>query len=160
MGNKRNRRTDAEMLEHFKKEQARLEAKMAGKIDTSTESGKLKAIKRRLRKTTTELKAARFTLEGSQPGPDGKGMVRSSIDDKIKQTQARLASQIETRDRATAFAAKLPFDIERLEALLAAAEQGDDVDMPDDLTPLSDESKRTDEEHEAAFATKDDESEG
>ena len=148
--NKRNRRTREEMLAHYEAEAARIRAAMEGKPDTSTESGLLKSLRARLRKTNTELRAARVTLHG-QASKDGSTMLRGPIDEKIEATQKRLASQIETRDRAAEFEAKLPHDIARLEAALAAAEQGDDVEFPDDLTPLSNDQDRTDEEHEASF---------
>jgi len=144
----RNRRTDAQMLAHFKAEQARLEAKMAGKPDTTSENGIIKSLKRRLRKTQTELRAANLTING-QTNSDG-GVMRKPIADTILATQARMESQIETRDRANEFQARLPMDVERLEALIASAEQGDTVEFPNDLTKLSDDQDKTTEQHEAS----------
>jgi len=149
---KRNRRTKAEMAAYYAEKAAQLQHELEnGTPDTSTESGVLKSMRSRLRKTNTELKAARYTLNGSTPGPDGKGMVRSSIADKIAHTEARLASQIETRDRAELAQARLPLDIEQLEAAIEAAEAGGEACMPANLTPLANEQNKTDEEHEAAF---------
>lgn len=154
---KRNRRTREEMLAYYKAQQERLEAAIEGKPDTSTENGILKSLKARLRKTNTELRAARVTLHG-QASKDGSSMLRAPISEKIEHTEKRLASQIETRDRAAEFEANLPHDVERLEALIAAAEQGDDVEFPNDLTRLSSDQDKTDEQHEAnAVVTQQDE---
>jgi len=150
MTNKRNRRTREEMLAHYQAQIARIEAAMEGGPDTTSEAGVLKSLRKRLRKTNTELRSARITLNGVSR-EDGNGYVRSPIDEKIAQTEARLASQNETKARAEEFSARLPFDIERIEALIAAAEQGEDVEFPNDLTPLANEQERTEEEHEAAF---------
>ena len=149
---KRNRRTKAEMAEFYAQKAAQLQHELYFcKAAATTETGILKALRNRLRKTQTELKAARYTLNGSVPGPDGKGMVRSSIAEKIALTEKRLASQIETRDRAEEAQARFPMDIERLEALIELAQAGEEVEFPIDLTPLSNEQEMTDEQHEAAF---------
>lgn len=158
MGQKRNRRTAEEMLAHYEAQAERLRLKMAGEYVPSGEDALLKKLKRRLRKTNTELKSARFTIYGVAR-EDGKGWSRAPIADKIEGTKARLASQIETLERAQAFEASLPFDIERLEALIQAYEAGEDVDFPTDLTPLSDAQNRTDEEHETAMIASDEDSE-
>jgi hypothetical protein len=124
--------------------QAKLEKLMAqeeGTYSDENENDVLKGLKRRLRKTETALKAADLILNGS----DGK----STIDDKIVKTRARLESQIETADRAEAQKAALPFDVERLQALIALGEAGEDVEFPKDLTRLPGEQDKTQEEHEA-----------
>jgi len=144
----RNRRTQAQMLAHYEAEAQRVRDAMAGKPDTTTENGILKSLRRRLRKTQTELRAANLTING-QTNSDG-GVMRKSIDDTIKATEARLKSQIETRDRANEFQARLPMDVEQLEALIASAEQGDTVEFPTTLTPLSDDQNKTTEQHEAS----------
>jgi len=144
----RNRRTDAQMLAHFKAEQARLEAKMAGKPDTTSENGIIKSLKARLRKTQTELRAATIVVNG-QNSSDG-GVMRKPIADTIAATRARLASQLETQKRAEEFVVQAPFSIEVLEATLAAADQGEEVTFPEDLVKLADEQNKTDEQHEAA----------
>lgn len=157
MGQKRNRRTREEMLAHYQAQIERLEAAMAGAPDTSTESGVLKSLKRALRKRETALRAANVTLNGVK-AEDGKGYVRSPIADKIAQTEARLESQRRTAAEAEEQRAALPFDIDRLSALVEAAENGETVEFPDDLTPLPGEENRTDEQHEAAFIAKGEES--
>lgn len=146
MGQKRNRRTKAEMAEHYRKLAEQYEAELDGKVDTSTTNGVLKALRRALRKRETELRSAVITLDGSEG--------RSSIDDKIAHTLRRLESQEQTKANAERMRAALPFDIERLSALVEAAEAGEEVEMPSDLTRLPGEESRTDEEHEAAFIAK------
>tara|TARA_R110002096_G_scaffold160724_2_gene327013 strand:- start:6 stop:494 length:489 start_codon:yes stop_codon:yes gene_type:complete len=136
------------MLAHFEAEAERLRNAIAGKPDTASESGVLKSLKRRLRKTQTELRAANLTING-QTNTEG-GVMRKPIADTIEATKARVASQIETRDRANEFQARLPMDVERLEALIASAEQGDTVEFPSDLTRLSDDQDKTTEQHEAS----------
>lgn len=150
MTNKRNRRTREEMLAHYQAQIARLEAAMTGAPDTSSEAGVLKSLRARLRKTETALRAAQITLNGVR-AEDGKGYVRSPIADKIEQTKLRLAAQERTKAEAEEQTAALPFDIERLSALVAAGEQGEEVEFPEDLTPLPGEENRTDEQHEASF---------
>tara|TARA_S200002703_G_scaffold129359_1_gene116383 strand:- start:1581 stop:2132 length:552 start_codon:yes stop_codon:yes gene_type:complete len=146
---KRKRSTMAEMEVKLVAKLEALRARMEGKPDTTSENAILKSLKARLRKTNTELRAARVTLHG-QPSKDGSSMLRAPIADKIAATEARLASQIETRDRAQEFEATLPHDVQRLEALIESAEQGDDVEFPNDLTRLSSEQDKTDEQHEAS----------
>lgn len=154
--NKRNRRTREEMLAHYQAQIARLEAAIEGGPDTSSEAGVLKSLRNRLRKTKTALKSAQITLNGDRKA-DGTGWVRPPIEEKIAKTEKRLADQRATQARAASFALDLPGDIERLEALIAAAEQGDDVEYPKGLTPLSKDEEKTDEEHEADFIAKDSE---
>lgn len=144
--NKRNRRTKAEMAEHYRKLAEQYEAELDGKVDTSTTGGVLKALRAALRKRETELRSAVITLDGAEG--------RSSIDDKIAHTERRLESQRRTKENAEVMRARLPFDIERLSALVEAGEAGEEVEMPSDLTRLPGEQDRTDEEHEAAFIAK------
>lgn len=140
---KRNRKTRQEMLAYRLEQVAKLEAQIEGSYQDESENAVLKNLKKRLRKTNTELRAAQITLNGTE--------VRSSIADKIAGTQKRLQSQLDAQANAERYSAALPFDVERLEALIAASEQGEDVEMPSDLTRFADEQDRTDEEHEAAF---------
>lgn len=158
MGQKRNRRTRQEMLDHYLAEAARVQAQIDGSYTDENENNVLKALKRRLKAVNKELRSARITLDGVA-GSEGKGWSRSPIDEKIASTEKRLASQIETRDRSNVFATKLPFDVTRLEALIGAAEAGEDVEFPDDLTPLANEQERTDEQHEAAMIATDEQTE-
>ena len=145
------RRTPEELAAHYAKlaeeYQAKAEAKARGeKVQGNSLVSKLKA---RLRKTETALRTASITLNGV-PADGGKGWSRQPIDEKIARTQERLDSQIETQRRAEFFQAKLPFDVKRLNALIKAIEEGEDVnEFPSGLTPLNRDEK-TDEEHEAA----------
>ncbi len=150
MTQKRNRRTREEMLAHYEAEAQRVRDQIAGSYKDDSENAVLKQLKNRLKKTNTLQRTMRVVLDGVH-GSEGKGWSKSPIAEKIEATEKRLASQIETRDRAEVYTAKLPFDIERLQALVEAAEAGEDVEMPSDLTPFPDEQNRTDEEHEAAF---------
>ncbi len=149
MGQKRVRRTRQQMLEDTLAKAEKLQAQIDGSYSDENENDVLKALKRRLRKTNTALRSARITLSGLT-NEDGK-IGRKPISETIHRTRARLESQIETECRAEVMNTKLPFDVERLEALVAQSEIGDLVEFPDDLTPLGNEQARTDEEHEAAF---------
>jgi predicted HTH transcriptional regulator len=140
-GPKRQRKTRKEMIAATQAKLEKLLAQEEGTFSDENENDILKGLKRRLRKTETALKAASLILFGA----DGK----STIEDKIVKTRQRLASQIETCDRAEAQKAALPFDIERLSALIDLAEAGEDVEFPNDLTRLTGEQEKTPEEHEA-----------
>ncbi len=146
---KRNRKTRQEMLEVYQAKVAKLEAQIAGSFEDDTGGAIIKQLKKRLRKTQTALRAATVTIDGIT-GKDGKGWTRAPIADKIETTRKRLLSQIETQERAENFAAKLPFDVERLKALIELAEAGEEVEMPSDLTRFGKDAERSDEEHEAA----------
>ncbi len=152
----RNRRTQAQMLEHFEAEAQRMRDAIAGKPDTTTENGILKSLKARLRKTNTEMRSASAIVNGIL-SKDGTTVLRGPIMDKITATEARLRSQIETRNNAEEFLAKVAFSIETLETTIASAEQGDEVTFPTDLVPLPSDQDRTPDEHEVAFITKDNE---
>jgi hypothetical protein len=139
------RNTRAQQIAVLEAKLAEMKAKEAG---TFVDDSVLKRLEKRLRVTNRELKAAKTALYGVQK-KDGKGWVTAPIDEKIANLKKRLASHEETQKRATEFEAKLPFDIERLEAAIAVAKTDQDVDFPDDLTPLQRPEKRTDEQHEA-----------
>lgn len=140
------------MLEAALAKVAKLEAQIEGSYKDEDENDILKALKRRLRKTSTALRAARVTLNGLS-NDEGK-IARKPISETIERTKVRLASQIETQDRAETMSAALPFDVELLEALIAKTEIGEIVEYPENLTPLGNEQERTDEEHETAFIAK------
>ena len=140
---KRPRKTRQEMIAFRQAQLDKLIAQEEGSYRDESENAVLKALKKRLRNTNTELRAAGITLNGTE--------VRSSIQDKIAHTQRRMDTQLETQANAEVFVATLPFDVERLEALIAACEAGEDVEFPTDLTRLSKDEDRTDEEHEAAY---------
>lgn len=138
---KRNRKSRKEMIVEL---QARLDkaiAQEAGTFSEENDNNALKGIKTRLRKTKTVLASMELLRNGS----DGK----SSIVDKIKATEKRLASQIESKNRADKFLAELPFDVTQLEALVEAGEAGETVEFPEGLTKLTDDQEKTPEEHEA-----------
>lgn len=139
----RSRKTRQEMLAYRLEQVEKLKAQIEGSYQDDSENAVLKSLRKRLRKTNTALNAAGITI-------NGKG-VRAPIADKIAGTRARLASQIETMENAEEYLARLPFDVDTLEALIASAEQGDEVEFPSDLTRLQGDEDRTDEEHEAAF---------
>jgi hypothetical protein len=145
----RPRKTRAQVILDMEAKLEKYKAQEAGTFRDENENDILKALTKRLRKTNTALKAANITVNGTD--------IRSSIAAKIEGTQKRLQSQMETQERATEQMAKLPFDIERLEALIEAAEAGEEVEFPTDLTRLGDEQERTDEEHEAAFVASEEE---
>jgi hypothetical protein len=130
------------------RKRAELEKLLAQEEGTYEDSSILKRLETRLRKTNRALRSARTIVDGVQK-KDGVGYVTSPIDEKIAKTEQRLEAQRETKARAEAHVAKLPFDVEKLEALIAAAKADEDIEFPKDLTPLTRDEDRTDEEHEA-----------
>ncbi|MHC4278223.1 MAG: hypothetical protein ACYSTI_13030 [Planctomycetota bacterium] len=148
MGTKRNRRTQEEMLAHYQAQVEKLQAKIDGSYQDENENNVLKALKKRLRKTETALRSAGLVVNGVQ-AEDGMGWTRAPQAVKIAKTEKRLEDQRETLYRAEALVTALPFDVERLKALINASGIGDIVEFPTDLTPL--EAPKTDEEHETAF---------
>ncbi len=150
MTDKRNRRSREEMLAYYDGKAAKIRAQIEGTYSDDQESDVLKALKRRHRKTVTALKAARITLNGIT-GKDGKGWTRAPIAEKIRTTEARLEAQHEAMQNAEEFNTVLPFNVDTLSALIAAAKLGDVVDFPTDLHPLSQDEPKTDEEIEADF---------
>lgn len=142
---KRTRKTRAEMIEATRAKLAKLEAQAAGEyVDDSI----VKRLKTRLSQVNRELRSAN-TLVSGVTGKDGKGWTRKPIAEQIAYTESRLESQRESQKRANEFVAALPFDVQTLEALIAAAEQGEEVEFPNDLTMLQRSEERTDEQHEA-----------
>ena len=152
--NKRKRKTRKEMIELRKAQLEKLIAQEEGRFDETSENNVLKALEKRLRKVNTALKAANNTIHGVE---NSKGARTPSIEEKIAKTRARLESQLATQERAIRMAAALPDDVETLTAFIDAAKAGEDVEFPEGLTPLGDPQKRTDEEHEADFAAKEQE---
>ena len=137
----RSRKTRDEMIAATEAKLAKLLAQKEGTFSDENENNVLKGLKARLRKTKTVLASMKLLRTGS----DGK----SSIVEKIKATEKRLASQKESKDRADKFLVELPFDVKTLEALIEASEAGEDVEFPSDLTRLTAEGEKTTEEHEA-----------
>lgn len=151
MSDKRNRRTQEEMLAHYQAEVDKLQAKIEGRYEDDGGTDMVKALKARLRKTATALRSAQIMVDGITKD-DGKGWQRAPISEKIATTRARLDSQIEGREFATVQTTKLPFDVERLTLLVQAAEAGEDVEFPTDLNPLSrNETEKSDEQVEVEF---------
>lgn len=145
---KRKRRTREEMIAATRAKLAKLEAQADGSYDAG-DKPILSRLRARLRKTNTELSAARIAVDGVAK-PDGSGWSRRPIDEMIENTERRLNQQRATRDRSNLLVAELPNDIARLETLIELAESGDEnVEFPTDLTRLGSESDRTDEQHEA-----------
>jgi hypothetical protein len=138
---KRTRKTRKEMIVELEARLAKAIAQEAGTFSEENDNNVLKGLKARLRKTKTTLASMQLLRNGS----DGK----SSIVEKIKGTEKRLASQIESKNRADKFLAELPFDVQQLEALIEAGEAGETVEFPDGLTKLTDDQEKTTEEHEA-----------
>lgn len=152
MADKRNRRTQEEMLAHYKAKADALQAKIEGRGGDEAGSDLVANLKRRLRKTETALRSAQIMLNGVVK-EDGKGWQRAPIDEKIEMTRTRLQTQIDARDRADSMATTLPFDVNRLKLLIEAANVGEDVEFPNDLTPLRapGATVKSDEEVESDF---------
>lgn len=151
MTDKRNRRSREEMLAHYMEKVSRLEDQIAGREVEDASGDLVKSLKRRLRKTETALRSAQIMVNGITKD-DGRGWQRAPISEKIATTKTRLTQQIEDRDFADAQAAKLPSDVNQLRLLIEAAEAGEDVEFPTNLSPLSlNEASRSDDEIEADF---------
>ena len=85
-------------------------------------------------KIKTALHRANVVLDGhagSEKSPAINGIAA-----KIENAQRRLESLIEARNRAVEQIENLPGDIERLEAALAQAEAGGEIEMPEGLTMI------------------------
>lgn len=151
VNDKRNRRTQEEMLAHYQAEVAKLEAKIEGRYEDDGGTDMVKALKARLRKTTTALRAAQIMINGVVKA-DGKGWQRAPISEKIAGTRTRLMQQEDGENFATVQIIKLPDDVSRLTLLLEAATAGEDVEFPENLTPLSmKDTERSDDQIEADF---------
>ena len=151
---KRNRKTRQEMLAVRLAQVAKLEAQIEGNYQDDQESDILKALKNRLRKTHTALRAASVIINGVTK-EDGKGWMRAPQTEKIEKTRRRLEDQIHTLDRAEVVSAELPFDVDILTTSIAAVEAGDtDVKFPTDLHSFKGDGVKTDEEVEADFIAK------
>lgn len=151
MTDKRNRRTREEMLAYYMQKVDRLEDQIAGREVEDASGDLVKSLKKRLRKTETALRSAQIMVNGITKD-DGKGWQRAPISEKIATTEKRLAEQIDARDYAGEQVAALPFAVERLTALVAAAELGEDVEFPTDLPPLSrNEAQKSSEQVEVEF---------
>jgi hypothetical protein len=102
------------------------------------------------------LEAKLAEMKAKEAGTFVDTSVLKRLEKRLKQTERELKSDKETQRRATEFEAKLPFDIKRLKAAIEVAKTDQDVNFPEDLTPLQRPEKRTDEQHEAnAVVTQD-----
>lgn len=146
---KRNRRTRVEMLAALEAKLEKLKAQVSGTYDPTTDKGTFieQRLRRAIRRRNTALGNAQTLMEG-RPATERSPSV-SPIDTKIENAEKRLADLRAAKARAVEMQAQLPFDIERLEALLAKADEGEEVEFPNDLYRLPNEGERTDAEIEA-----------
>ena len=131
---KRQRATRQEMIERLQAKLERLQQQEAGKPVASTTPLGVKRLRAAIRKRRTALHRANVLLDGhagSEKSPAINGIAA-----KIENAQRRLESLIEARDRAVEQIENLPGDIERLEAALAQAEAGGEIEFPEGLTML------------------------
>jgi len=131
---KRQRATRQEMIERLQAKLERLQQQEEGKPVASTTPLGVKRLRAAIRKRRTALHRANVLLDGhagSEKSPRING-----IDAKIENARQRLDSLIEARNRAVDHIETLPGDIERLEAALAQAEAGGEIEMPEGLTMI------------------------
>lgn len=131
---KRQRATRQEMIERLQAKLERLQQQEEGKPVASTTPLGVKRLRASIRKRRTALHRANVLLDGhagSEKSPAINGIAA-----KIENAQRRLDQLIEARNRAVEQIENLPGDIERLEAALAQAEAGGEVEMPEGLTML------------------------
>lgn len=143
------KRNPAEMKAHYLEMAQQCQDRIDGKEIEDRGGDIIKSLKGRLRKTETALRSAQVLVNGIT-SDDGKGWTKAPQSEKIVKTRARLAQQIDALERAEEFAAALPFDVNRLQDLVKAAELGEEVEMPTDLRPLKRQTT-SDEEVEADF---------
>jgi predicted glycoside hydrolase/deacetylase ChbG (UPF0249 family) len=146
---KRNRRTRVEMLAALEAKLEKLKAQVSGTYDPTSDEGTFieKRLRRAIRRRNTALGNAQTLMDGRQATERSPSV--SPIDVKIENAEKRLTDLRAAKARAVEMQAQLPFDIERLEALLEKAEAGEDVEFPNDLYRLPNEGERTDAEIEA-----------
>lgn len=150
-GGKRNRRTRAQMAEILRAKLAKIEAQIAGNFDeTADDSYMVTRLKRAIRRRDTALKVAATVLGGRAATENSPAV--SDIDTKIANAMKRLTDLTETKSRAIQTQARVPFDLETLNAALAAAVKGDAVEFPTGLYTLPGEGEKTEGEIEAGAA--------
>lgn len=152
-GQKRKRATREEMMARLQAKLERLQAQKEGTYVPDDETLTLKRLRSALRKRHTAMGNARMLLNG-RPATE-KSPAMNSIDEKIANAEKRLADLHTAKARAEEQLANLPFDIERLEAIIGVAETGTDVEFPTGLYPLPSEQDRTEAEVEASVANSD-----
>jgi len=131
---KRQRATRQEMIERLQAKLGRLQQQEEGKPVASTTPLGVKRLRAAIRKRKTALHRANVLIDGhagSEKSPRING-----IESKIENARQRLDSLIEARNRAVDHIETLPGDIERLEAALAQAEAGGEIEMPEGLTNI------------------------
>ena len=135
---KRNRRTRQEMADKLRAQLAKIEAQIAGNFDaTKDDSYIVTRLKRAIRRRDTALKLAGTVLGGKSATENSPAM--SDIETKIANAQKRLADLTETKARAIETQARVPFDLETLNAALALAVKGEAVEFPSGLYVLPNE---------------------
>lgn len=122
----------AQQIAKVEQELAKLKAKEAG---TYVDDSVGKQVKKALTATRRELKAANTILDGAW-NSDGS-IFRKPIAAIIERTKERLANQIASQKQSNEYLVKLPFDIEKLEALSVALDNGENVEFPGDLEVVS-----------------------
>ena len=131
---KRQRATRQEMIERLQAKLERLQQQEEGKPVASTTPLGVKRLRAAIRKRRTALHRANVLLDGhagSEKSPRING-----IDAKIENARQRLDQLIDARNKAVDHLETLPGDIERLEAALAQAEAGGEIEMPEGLTMI------------------------
>jgi len=131
---KRQRATRQEMIERLQAKLERLQQQEEGKPVASTTPLGVKRLRAAIRKRRTALHRANVLLDGhagSEKSPRING-----IDAKIENARQRLDQLIDARNKAVDHLETLPGDIERLEAALAQAEAGGEIEMPEGLTNI------------------------
>jgi DNA repair exonuclease SbcCD ATPase subunit len=152
---KRKRATRQEMIERLAAKLEKLQAQAAGNYDETGDSLNTKRLRSALRKRRTLLHRAETLLNGR--APTAKSPAQNGIDEKIENAQKRLDDLQEAKRRATEQTANLPFDIEKLEKLLADVENGEtEVEFPTDLYRIPGENTVAETENAAANADDED----
>lgn len=149
---KRNRRTRNEMIAAYEAKLARLKAQAEGTFDESDDDTyTVKRLRRAIRRRETAIGNAGTLLNGK--AATEKSPAVPSILSKIENAEKRLADLRLAQKRAHEITAQVPFDVEKLTALLERAEKGEAVEFPTDLYILPGENDKTEAETEAAFGT-------
>ena len=149
---KRKRATRTEMIERLAAKLEKLQAQAAGNYDETGDSLNTKRLRSALRKRRTLLHRAETLLNGR--APTAKSPAQNGIDEKIENAQKRLDDLQEAKRRATEQTANLPFDIAKLEKLLADVEEGGscEAEFPTDLYRIPGENTVAETENAAANA--------
>jgi hypothetical protein len=131
---RRKRRTRAEILAETLAKAEKIKAQLAGEWSGDNDTSIVGKIKGALRKRKTAVHAANVTINGRAATENSPSI--NGVDEQIARLETRLSDKKESKIRALAVLETCPDDITRLEALLQEALNGQDVEFPDDLTPL------------------------